>query len=62
MWEHGVPDERTLELFPGLKSVSERSFDILKLNGFKFPDTAGTIELSQDINRCKPKLHTLQTL
>ena len=33
--------------------MSERSFDILKVHGFKFPDTARVIDLSQDITRCK---------
>ena len=50
----GVPDQATLEAFPGLMALTSRHFELLRANEFRFPDRKRTIDLSQGISRARP--------
>lgn len=54
-WESGVPNQQTVDTFPGLQALGLRQFEILRMHGFEFPDRKRTINLAFGMGRARSK-------
>ncbi|CAE7294669.1 unnamed protein product, partial [Symbiodinium necroappetens] len=49
-WEHSRPPPEVLTRFPGLLALTERQFDLCRVQGISFPDTRhSAVQLSQSL-------------
>jgi len=52
-WQPLLPNKEIVDLYPCLRSLTDRNLDILAFNNIRFPDDVGTIEISQSGDRSR---------
>eukprot|EP00974_Lingulodinium_polyedra_P034953 3357823-Lingulodinium_polyedra.AAC.1 len=52
-WQVCMPSDEHFRLFPGLKALGPRQFELLRLEGFQFPDTLRACKVSDTLSRTR---------